>query len=40
MELDDDPGFDIDSNGKLKFFTFPHEEFLGPFQYSVFEIVE
>ncbi len=37
VELQDDPGFTLDDQGKLKFFTFPHEEFAGPFLYTVFE---
>jgi len=37
LELKDDPGFTIDEQGKLKFFTFPHDEFAGPLRYTAFE---
>lgn len=37
LELEDDPGFTLDDQGKLKFFTFPHEEFSGRVLYTVFE---
>ncbi len=37
LELEDDPGFTLDKKGKLKFFTFPHDEYSGPLRYTVFE---
>ena len=37
LELEDDPGFIMDEKGKLRFFTFPHDEFEGPIRYTVFE---
>ncbi len=36
LELDDDPGFIIEKDGKLKFLTFPHDEYTGQLKFSVF----
>lgn len=36
LELEEDPGFTLEQ-GKLKYFTFPHDEFAGPLRYTVFE---
>lgn len=37
LELEEDPGFTVKEQGKLKYFTFPHAEFAGPLRYTVFE---
>jgi hypothetical protein len=36
LELDDDPGFIIENDGKLKFLTFPHDEYTGQLKFTVF----
>lgn len=36
LELDDDPGFIIKNDGKLKFLTFPHDEYTGQLKFTVF----
>ena len=36
LELVDDPGFIIEKDGKLKFLTFPHDEYTGQLKFTVF----
>ena len=36
LELQDDPGFSMDKDGKLKFQTFPHDEHKGQIKFTVF----
>jgi hypothetical protein len=36
LELVDDPGFIIEKQGKLKFLTFPHDEYTGQLKFTVF----
>jgi len=36
LDLKDDPGFIIDKEGKLKFQSFPHDEYVGQLKFTVF----
>jgi hypothetical protein len=36
LELENDPGFIMDKDGKLKFQTFPHDEYTGQLKFTVF----
>ena len=36
VELKDNPGFIIDKEGKLKFQSFPHDEYIGQLKFTVF----
>ena len=36
IQLDNDPGFSMDKGGKLRFYTFPHNEYSEPIRYTVF----
>ncbi len=36
LELNDDPGFIIEKDGKLRFLTFPHDEYTGQLKFTVF----
>lgn len=36
LVLDDDPGFIIENDGKLKFLTFPHDDYTGQLKFTVF----
>jgi len=36
LELKDDPGFTMDPDGKIKFYTFPNDEYIGPLKYTLF----
>jgi hypothetical protein len=36
LELKDDPGFIIEKEGKLKFQSFPHDEYNGQLKFTVF----
>ncbi len=40
LELKDDPGFSLDKNGKVKFYTFPQDEHDGPLRYTLFDSKE
>ncbi|SKB30609.1 heparinase II/III domain-containing protein [Daejeonella lutea] len=37
LTLEEDPGFMLTDQGKLKYFTFPHSENSGPLRYTVFQ---
>lgn len=36
IQLDNDPGFNMDKAGKIRFHAFPHSEYDGPLKYTVF----
>ena len=36
IQLDNDPGFSMDNGGKIRFYTFPHNEYSEPVRYTVF----
>jgi hypothetical protein len=36
LELEDDPGFTLDENGKVQFYTFPQNQYGGPLRYTLF----
>lgn len=36
LELKDDPGFTLDKNGKVEFYTFPQDQHNGPLRYTLF----
>ena len=36
VQLDNDPGFSMDNDGKTRFYTFPHSEYSEPVRYTVF----
>jgi hypothetical protein len=36
LELKDDPGFILEENGNVRFYTFPQEQHKGPLRYTLF----
>ncbi len=36
LELKDDPGFTLDKDGKVRFYTFPHYQYDAPLRYTLF----
>jgi len=36
IQLDNDPGFSMEKDGKIRFYTFPHNEYSEPVRYTVF----
>jgi hypothetical protein len=36
LELKDDPGFTLDKDGKVRFYTFPQDQHDGPLHYTLF----
>ena len=40
IQLDNDPGFNMDKAGKIRFHAFPHSEYDGPLKYTVFSLAK
>lgn len=36
LDLNDDPGFSMETDGSIRFYTFPNDEYVGPLHYTVF----